>query len=111
MRRINGIDPTAATGSAKRLPEATSRRRFLGLGAQVVSYSGEPNPETFALSFHKHSGGHRNESLHRVKVFQTALAGQPQPVLELSNFQGSSRTASAAQAASFKLTSKHAARY
>jgi hypothetical protein len=33
MQRINGIDPTAATGTAERLPEVTSRRRFLGLGA------------------------------------------------------------------------------
>ena len=37
MQRINAIDPTAATGTAKRLPEATSRRRFLGLGAALAA--------------------------------------------------------------------------
>ena len=33
----NTIDPTAATGTAKRLPEATSRRRFSGLGAALAA--------------------------------------------------------------------------
>src|SRR6516225_11579876 len=37
MQRINAIDPTAATGTANRLPEATSRRRFLGLGAALAA--------------------------------------------------------------------------
>src|SRR5262245_26815624 len=37
MQRINAVDPTAATGTAKRLPEAKSRRRFLGLGAALAA--------------------------------------------------------------------------
>jgi quercetin dioxygenase-like cupin family protein len=37
MQRINAIDRTAATGTAKRLPEAPSRRRFLGLGAALAA--------------------------------------------------------------------------
>src|SRR5262249_50587603 len=37
MQRINAVDPTAATDTAKRLPEVTSRRRFLGLGAALAA--------------------------------------------------------------------------
>jgi quercetin dioxygenase-like cupin family protein len=37
MQRINAIDPAAATGTAKRLPEATSRRRFLGVGSALAA--------------------------------------------------------------------------
>ena len=37
MHRVNAICPTADTGSAKRMPEATSRRRFLGLGAALAA--------------------------------------------------------------------------
>ena len=31
------VDPTAATGTAKRLPEVTSRRRFVGLGPALAA--------------------------------------------------------------------------
>jgi quercetin dioxygenase-like cupin family protein len=37
MQRIKAIDPTAATGTTKRRVEATSRRRFLGLGAALAT--------------------------------------------------------------------------
>jgi quercetin dioxygenase-like cupin family protein len=37
MQQINPVDPTAATGSAKCLPEATSRPRSLGLGAALAA--------------------------------------------------------------------------
>ena len=37
MQHINAVDPTAATGTANRLPEPTSRRRFLGLGAALAA--------------------------------------------------------------------------
>ena len=37
MQRINASDPTAATGTARRQSEATSRRRFLGLGAALAA--------------------------------------------------------------------------
>jgi len=37
MQRINAVDPTAATGSAKYLPKATSGPRFLGLGAALAA--------------------------------------------------------------------------
>ena len=37
MQRINAVDPTAATDTAKRPPEATSRRRFLGLGPALAT--------------------------------------------------------------------------
>ena len=37
MQRINAIDLTAATGSGKCLPEATSGPRFLGLGAALAA--------------------------------------------------------------------------
>jgi quercetin dioxygenase-like cupin family protein len=37
MQRINAIDKTAATGTATRLSEATSRPRFLGLGAVLAA--------------------------------------------------------------------------
>ena len=37
MQRINAIDPTAATDSAKRRPEVTSRWRFLGLGIALAA--------------------------------------------------------------------------
>ena len=37
MQHFNAVDPTAATGTAKRLPEATSRRRFLGLGPALAA--------------------------------------------------------------------------
>jgi len=40
----NAIDPTAATGIAKRVPEATSRRRFLGLGAALAAGKGREHP-------------------------------------------------------------------
>jgi NADPH:quinone reductase-like Zn-dependent oxidoreductase len=79
MRRINAIDPTAATGSAKRLPEATSRRRFLGLGAQVVSYSGEPNPETFAKLNELIDGG--SFELHIARTFKLEDAAEAQQAL------------------------------
>ena len=37
MHRINAVDPIAATGSARRLPEATSRPRSLGLGTALAA--------------------------------------------------------------------------
>ena len=37
MRRINTFDQTAAANTHKRLPEATSRRRFLGLGIALAA--------------------------------------------------------------------------
>ena len=37
MHRVNAICPTADTGSAKRMPEATTRPRFLGLGAAFAA--------------------------------------------------------------------------
>jgi hypothetical protein len=37
MQRIDVIDATAAAGTAKRLLEATSRRRILGLGAGLAA--------------------------------------------------------------------------
>ena len=37
MQRINAIDPTAATGSGKCPPEATTRPRFLGVGAVLAT--------------------------------------------------------------------------
>jgi quercetin dioxygenase-like cupin family protein len=37
MQRINAMDPTDAATTSKRLPGATSRRRFLGLGAALAA--------------------------------------------------------------------------
>jgi quercetin dioxygenase-like cupin family protein len=37
MQHINAVDPGAATGTAKRLPEVTSRRRFLRLGPALAA--------------------------------------------------------------------------
>ena len=37
MQHINAVDPAAATGAARRLPEATSRRRFVGLGPALAA--------------------------------------------------------------------------
>ena len=37
MQRINANDATAATGTIKRVSKATSRRRFLGLGAALAA--------------------------------------------------------------------------
>ena len=37
MQQTNAVDPTAATGTANRLPEATSRRRVLRHGAALAA--------------------------------------------------------------------------